>query len=50
MLVREPLLRFWSCELLDCDVEGILWAKLANVASGVDVVLAECYIPPISSG
>ena len=24
--------------------------KLANVASGVDVVLAVCYIPPISSG
>ena len=24
--------------------------KLSNVASGVDMVLAVCYIPPISSG
>ena len=50
VLVREPLLRYWSCELLDCDVEDVLWVKLSNVASGVDMVLAVCYIPPISSG
>ena len=24
VLAREPLLRFWLCELLDCDVEDIL--------------------------
>ena len=50
VLMREPLLRFWSCELLDSDVEDILWVKLSNVASSTDVVLAVCYIPPISSG
>ena len=33
-----------------CDVEDVLWVKLSNVASGVDMVLAVCYIPPISSG
>ena len=48
--VNTYTLRFSSCELLDCDVEDILWVKLSNVASGVDVVLAVCYIPPISSG
>ena len=28
VLVREPLLRFWSCEVLDCDVEDIVGEAL----------------------
>ena len=35
--------------MLKCDVEDILWVRLSNVASSVDVVLAVCYISPISS-
>ena len=50
VLVKESLLRSWSCEVLDNEVEDILWVKLSSVVSELVLLLAVCYIPPISSG
>ena len=49
VLVKESLLRSWSCEVLDNEVEDILWVKLSSVVSELVLLLAVCYIPPISS-
>lgn len=50
MLVREPLVRLWLCELLDCDIEDTLWVKRSNVASDVDMMLALCASLPSNLG
>ena len=39
----------YAVEVLDSDVEGVLWLRMSKVQEEETLVLAVCYIPPESS-
>ena len=49
VLIREEVLKEYTVEVLDSDVEGILWLRLSKERDEESLVLAVCYIPPESS-
>ena len=46
VLVKEPLLRFWSCEMFDDEVEDFLWVKFSSVVSELALLLAVYMLHP----
>ncbi|MDA8031154.1 MAG: endonuclease/exonuclease/phosphatase family protein, partial [Alphaproteobacteria bacterium] len=48
LLVREEVLEKWAVEVIDADIEDILWVKLSQ-GNEDTLILAACYIPPESS-
>ena len=48
LLVREEVLEKWAVEVIDADVEDILWMRLSQRNEDT-LILAACYIPPESS-
>ena len=49
VLIREEVLKKYAVEVLDSDVEGVLWLRMSKVQEEESLVLAVCYIPPESS-
>ena len=49
VLIREEVLKEYAVEVLDSDVEDVLWVRLSKDQEEEPVVLAVCYIPPESS-
>ena len=49
MLIREEVLKEYVVEVLDSDVEGVLWLRMSKAQEEESLVLAVCYIPPESS-
>ena len=49
MLIREEVLKEYATEVLDSDVENVLWVKMSKGQEEESLVLAVCYIPPESS-
>ena len=49
MLIREEVLKEYVVEVLDSDVDGVLWLRMSKAQEEESLVLAVCYIPPESS-
>ena len=49
VLIREEVLKSYQVEILDTDVEDVLWVKLSQEEEEQVLVLAVCYIPPEAS-
>ena len=49
VLVREEVLKHYQVEILDAEVEDMLWVKLNPGEEEQWLVLAVCYVPPESS-
>ena len=49
VFVRNALLNDWAVEEVDTEVEDILWLKLECSKTNSIVMLAVCYLPPMSS-
>ena len=51
LLIKEEVLESYTIEILESDVEDILWVRIRQVEEEEDeaLVLAVCYIPPESS-
>ena len=51
LLIKEEVLERYTIEILESDVEDILWVRIRQVEEEEDeaLVLAVCYIPPKSS-
>ena len=51
LLIREEILEGYMIEIVDSDVEDILWVRMRQVDEEEDeaLVIAVCYIPPESS-
>ena len=49
VLIREEVLKEYAVEVLDPDVEGVLWVRMSKEQEEESLVLAVCYIPPESS-
>ena len=45
VFVRNALLNDWVVEVVDAEVEDILWLKLECSKVSCIIVLAVCYIP-----
>ena len=43
------MLKEYAVEVLDSDVEGVLWVRMSKEQEEESLVLAVCYIPPESS-
>ena len=46
-LVKETLLDFYDCSVLNNEYEGILWIKLSNKSA--TYIYCVCYLPPVGS-
>ena len=44
--VREEVLNEYAVEVLDSDVEGVLWVRMSKEQEEESLVLAVSYIPP----
>ena len=49
VFVRNDLLNDWTVEVVDSEVEDILWLKLECSNRSCVVMFAVCYLPPMSS-
>ena len=51
LLIREGILEGYTVEILDSDVEDMLWVRMRQVDEEEDeaLMIAVCYIPPESS-
>ena len=49
VFVRNALLNDWAVEVVDAEVEDILWLKLECSKVSSIIVLAVCYLPSMSS-
>ena len=49
VLIREEVLKRYQVEILEADVEDMLWMKMNQGKEEEGLVLAVCYVPPASS-
>ena len=49
MLIREEVLKHYQVEILEAEIEDMLWVKLNQGEEEERLVLAVCYVPPESS-
>ena len=51
LLIREEVLEGYAAEILESDIEDIMWVRMRQVDEDEEeaLVLAVCYIPPESS-
>ena len=48
LLIRKEVLEGWEVEVLDTDVEDVMWRRLSQ-EDEEDLVMAVCYLPPEAS-
>ena len=49
VLIREEVLKHYQVEILEAEIEDMLWVKLNQGEEKEGLVLAVCYVPPESS-